>query len=96
MARVVRLSPLFLGRLKGLGVRRGSPAAAAVGATIAALAESKRLPGLLDTSALVPPTTSAFVRRVAGRNLWLWYRVTATELAMVTVTSSPPVPVRTR
>jgi hypothetical protein len=32
------------------------------------------------------------VRRVGGRNLWLWYRFNEEELILVTVTTDPPVP----
>ncbi len=92
MAHVVGLSPLFRRRLEAVGVRPGSPVQRAVAATIATLAEAERLPGLLDTLALVPPTGEAFVRRVAGRNLWLWYRVDEQQVTMVTVTKTPPVP----
>jgi hypothetical protein len=91
MARIVRLSPLFRRRLDALRVR--GQERAAVGATIAALAEAEHLPGVLDTSAMIPPTHEAFVRRVSGRNLWLWYRVTPGEVVMVTLTRTPPVPV---
>jgi hypothetical protein len=32
------------------------------------------------------------VRRVAERNLWIWYRIGDAELILVTVTTDPPVP----
>ena len=92
MARLVRLTPLFLARRKALGIRSASPESAAVGATIASLAEAAHLPGALDTLAAIPPTSRAFVRRVSGRNLWIYYRATAHELVCVTMTRSPPVP----
>ncbi len=46
-----------------------------------------------DTCAAIPPTGSAFVRRVGGENPWLWYRVDGDEVALATLTISPPVPV---
>lgn len=92
MARVVRLSGTFRRRLDAIGVLPGSPERAAVGATLAVLAEAATLPGLLDTAALIPPTTQAYVRRVGGRNLWVWYRATDDELVAVTITRSAPVP----
>ena len=83
-----------MARLAALGATRGTTASAAVAATISALAEAERLPGLLDTAATLPPTGSrAFVRRVGGRNLWVWYRVDGEELVLLTVSSVPPVPV---
>jgi hypothetical protein len=39
------------------------------------------------------PIGRAFVRRVGGRNLWVWYRITDKEVILVTVTTEPPVPV---
>jgi hypothetical protein len=93
LARVVRLSALFQRRLTALGIKTGTAERAAVGATIGALAEAEELPGLFDTLAPVPPTGTAFVRRVGGRNLWLWYRVLGEDLVLVTVTRAPPVPI---
>jgi hypothetical protein len=55
-----------------LGVVAGSERGRAAGKTIAALAEADALPGPGDTLALIPPTGRAFVRRVHGRNLWIW------------------------
>ena len=45
-----------------------------------------------DVLALIPPTHEAFVRRVPGRNLWLWYRQRGDELVLVAPTADPPVP----
>lgn len=91
MARVARLTPRFMQRLR-VSVPRGSDAAAAVGATIAALTEAAELPGVLDVRAAIPPTSSAYVRRVAGRNLWLWYRVDDEGVWLLNITAAPPVP----
>jgi len=55
------------------GVRSGSPESAAIGATLAHISEAATLPGMLDAIAVVPPTGQALVRRVPGRNLWLWF-----------------------
>ena len=56
------------------------------------LAEEAELPGPADTRAAIPPTAEAFVRRVGGRNIWIWYRFTENELLLVGVTTEPPVP----
>lgn len=93
MARRVRLTPRFLERLRACGVNRGSEASAAVGGTLAALAEAVALPGILDVEAAIPPTTQALVRRVHGRNLWVWYRVEPDEIVALRVTKVPPVPI---
>ncbi len=71
------------------GTVRGS----AVGRTVGALLRADELPSALDTRALVPPTMEALVRRVAGQNVWLWYRVQGDEIVLLTVTDEPPVPV---
>lgn len=41
----------------------------------------------------MPPTGEAFVRRVRNRNLWVWYKPRNGEVAIVGLTSEPPVPV---
>jgi hypothetical protein len=63
-----------------------------VGRTIGALAAATELPGASDYEASVNPVGKAWVRRVGGRNLWLWYRFTDEELTLVTVTIEPPIP----
>src|SRR5688572_16798892 len=67
-----------------ISAKRGAPrrggglgARSCVGLTIASLLRDETLPATGDTRALVPPTGEAFVRRVPGRNLWLWYTVAA-------------------
>jgi hypothetical protein len=42
--------------------------------------------------ALVPPTGEAFVRRVPGRNLWVWYMVSDDTVSVIALTADPPVP----
>jgi hypothetical protein len=34
----------------------------------------------------------AWVRRVGGRNIWLWYRFSDAELMLLTLTTEPPLP----
>jgi hypothetical protein len=68
----------------------GSKASEAVGATTAALTEAETLPGLLDVVGEMPPTEQALVRRVAGYNMWLWYRVKDRHVVLVTATKAPP------
>lgn len=70
----------------------GTVRASAVGRTIVALASVTDLPGPTDYEASVHPVGKAWVRRVGGRNLWLWYRFTDDELTLVTVTTEPPIP----
>ena len=93
MARVPRLTPLFLARRRALGIVRGSPESQALGATIASLCEAATLPGVLDVLTAMPPTRTALVRRVAGQTLWVWHSVTdAGDVVLLTLTRVPPVP----
>ena len=80
-----------MARLAAIKATRGTPAAAAVGATLAALSEAEVLPGLLDSWAAIPPTGKALVRRVAGRNVWIYYRVEGAEVWLLNVSTNPPV-----
>jgi hypothetical protein len=64
-----------------------------VARTIAALLEAEELPGPGDVVAAIPPTGMALVRRVPGRNLWLWYRVEGDVVLLRHISSEPPVPV---
>ena len=94
MARIVRLTLRFRERMTACGVRSGSPESAAIGATLAHLSEAASLPGMLDAIAVVPPTGQALVRRVPGRNLWLWFHVDGDDevVRVVNLTRTPPVP----
>lgn len=73
-------------------LRNRSERAAAVGRTARALAVADELPGASDYEAKGKSIGRAWVRRVGGRNLWLWYRFNDAEVILVTVTTEPPVP----
>ncbi|MBI3202642.1 MAG: hypothetical protein HYZ29_13975 [Myxococcales bacterium] len=92
MARVIDLTPRFLARLDALGVQRGSGASKAIGATIAALANEPSLPGPGDALAATPPAGTAWVRRVPGHNLWLWFTASEAHLVVWSLHRRPPVP----
>ena len=94
MKRLARLTPRYLRNADRLGVVAGSDRGRAVGRIVAALGDAQGLPGPDDTHASVPPTGIAFVRRVPGRNLWLWYTLPSEGVvALVALTADPPVPV---
>lgn len=93
MPRLVTLTPPFLRRARALGVVRGSALSREVGAVVSDLASAARLPEAADVHALIPPTREAWVRRVPGRNLWLWWRADETALVMLLVTALPPTPI---
>ncbi|HKY41285.1 MAG TPA: hypothetical protein VJN18_35375 [Polyangiaceae bacterium] len=50
------------------------------------------LPGLSDFEAVEKPIGRAWVRRVGGRNIWLWYRFNESEVILLTITTEPPIP----
>jgi len=89
--RVPRLSTTFRRRLDGLGVRAGTKEYRAVFATISAM-ESGTLPGAADHECEFSPGR-AYVRRVAGHNLWILYRFDDEHVFVMTARSQPPVPV---
>ena len=94
MNRVIRLTVLFRRACGRLDLTPQSERGKAMARTIAALATAKSLPGPVDTPALFRTTTSAFVRRIANRNLWLWYRLddATSEITLVDISTEPPVP----
>jgi len=70
----------------------GSTSARAVGRAVGALADAGTLPGATDYEAEARPVGRAWIRRVGGSNLWIWFRFTGDELVLLTVTAVPPVP----
>jgi hypothetical protein len=75
-----------------LDVRAKSERGAAIARTIHTLLAAGSLPGAADVRAKIGSSATAFVRRVQGRNLWLWYNVNDDELSLVGLTTDPPVP----
>ena len=93
MTRVIQLGDRFRTAAERLGIVPGSERARAVARVIAVLGEADDLPSPGDARALIPPTSEAFVRRVPGRNLWIWYRVSGDVSYLVHVSSEPPIPI---
>ena len=91
MARRVRLSTWYV-RTASKWIRSGSPRGEAVGRTIANLAQAAELPGPADYEATRKPLGRAWVRRVGGRNLWVWYRFNDEEVILAAVSTEPPIP----
>jgi len=73
-------------------VPTSTPRALAVGRTVRALADAEVLPAEIDVEATRKPIGRAWVRRVSGQNLWLWFRVTDEEVVLITISTDPPVP----
>lgn len=93
MNRTLRLTRRYLRNADRLSVVPGSARGKAVGKTIAALGTDDELPGPGDVRAMVPPTGTAYVRAVPGRNLWVWYVLSDVAVTIVALTADPPVPV---
>ncbi len=74
-------------------VAGGSERATAIARTVRALVDADVLPGVSDFESGERPVGRAWVRRVAGRNLWVWFRFSDAEVVLLTVTTEPPVPV---
>lgn len=91
MNRTVRLTRRYLRNADRLSVVPGSARGKAVGQTIAALTDDE-LPAPGDVRAMVPPTGTAYVRAVPGRNLWVWYVLSEAAVTIVALTADPPVP----
>ena len=93
MPRQLRLTERYLRATARLRLEPGTVRGAALARTIRALLQAEEIPSAVDTRAAIPPTSEALVRRVAGQNVWIWYRATDAELVLLSVTSEPPVPV---
>ena len=91
VARRVRVTTWYA-RTAGTVLRGGTSRPEAVGRTIRGLASADDLPGASDYEAAGKRIGRAWVRRVGGRNLWLWFRFTDDELLLLTVSTEPPVP----
>ena len=91
MARRTRVTSWYA-RHSGQFAKGGSERSVAVGRTVRALIGAEDLPGPSDFEATRKPFGRAWVRRVAGRNLWLWYRFNDEEVMLVAVTTDPPSP----
>ena len=92
VSRRRRLTDRYARATQRLGLKPGAVRGAAPARSIRALLASDDVPSALETQAAISPTTTAFVRRIAGHNVWLWYRTTDAEIILLSLTSEPPVP----
>ncbi len=98
MARRIRVTSPYLSDAWQLGVRPGTDPARDVARVVLALEKADDLPGPGDRFAFVPASPAggstvqklAHVRRVPGRNLWVWYWSTEDEVQLVALTDEPP------
>lgn len=91
MARRTRVTTWYA-RQFGRFIKSGSQRSLAVARTVSALTAADELPGPSDFEAVEKPVGRAWVRRVSGRNIWLWYRFNDAEVMLLTLTTDPPVP----
>jgi hypothetical protein len=91
MARRLELTPSFRAGMRRLGIESGTPVGQALVATLRSVM-TRELPGPLDYQAAIPPTRTAWVRRVTGCNLWVFYTFDDAEVRAVALTGAPPVP----
>jgi hypothetical protein len=76
-------------------VAGGSPEGRALAGTIRALAAAPVLPEASDSAVLMDPDKRevqvlAYLRRVQGCHLWVWYTATDDELILRALTAAPP------
>ena len=90
MSRLVRLTPGYARSAQRLGVRPGTEIGLKVARVIRALAGARALPEPGDIEGLIPPSLPAFVRRVDGAALWLWYTASPDTLTLRALTGAPP------
>ena len=91
VARGTRVTTWYA-RQYGRLIKFGSERSLAVARTVNALTSANELPGPSDFEAHEKPVGRAWVRRVGGRNIWLWYRFNEVEVMLLTLTTEPPVP----
>jgi hypothetical protein len=72
-ARRVSEARHYFRSLRSAGIQARSPQLQAIKAAERALASAELLPGPLDYEILIPPVHRAWVRRIPGHNLWLFY-----------------------
>ncbi|MEO0321507.1 MAG: hypothetical protein AAF447_00985 [Myxococcota bacterium] len=94
MGRRLRLTTWYARRARDT-VQPGTPTGIALGRVVRNLLRTEVLPGSQDFEARRRPTGRAWVRRVPGHNLWLWYRFDETEVFLLALTADPPVPTDT-
>jgi hypothetical protein len=92
LARTLRVGRGYRLSLERAGVVPGSALARLLVATQNALCAARTLPSPLDSEAAIPPLRTAWVRRVTGKNLWLYYAFDDSHVTVIAVVKQPPVP----
>ena len=90
--RTVRISQRFNRAVRRLGAAGGTPEGRALYGMIRGML-SEALPAAHDFETLMPPIARYWCRRVPERNLWLFFAFDENELALVSLTATPPAPI---
>lgn len=90
MARRLNLTPSSRAGMGRLGVVSATSLGRALSGTLRSVL-ARDLPGPLDYPVAIPPTRTAWLRRVPDCNLWVFYNFDDAEVRVVALTGSPPV-----
>jgi hypothetical protein len=100
LARLLRFTPRYLKDAHSAGVLPNPQALRAVRHVLRLLEDAAELPLAGDQYTFVPPERGsdpsalvhvlAHVRRVKGRNLWVWYREKLGAVELLALTDVPP------
>ena len=97
MARLLRLTPGYLSSARKLGILAGTEVWRDVLRVLRVLesADEQGLPATDDLMVLRPPASASaphvavYGRRIAGRNLWIWYQANRSHVELVGATRTP-------
>ncbi len=89
--RIARLTAGFQRSRRRLAIATGTSRAQAISAVVRALASAEALPEHTDLEVSFHPGR-AFVRRVPKHNLWVWFRIDAEHVTLMSITDEPPIP----
>jgi hypothetical protein len=92
VGRLTRISPQYLRDRDALGIQAATSISRDIGGVVRTLASEDALPapgdpqGIMPGQGAAPVQTFAYARKVAGRNLWVWYQVSGDEVRIVGLT----------
>jgi hypothetical protein len=89
MPRLIQTTHGYLRGAARLKVE-GTSAGKKLARMINTLAAAETLPGPNDTVGILPPSATAWVCRVTGTSLWLWYQFSDEVLTLKALTNAPP------
>jgi hypothetical protein len=95
LPRLPRFTTAFLTSRSALVAREGRAGSRDVALALHAIVEARELPEDDDVLTALPSRLPdryvlCHVRRVAKRNLWIWYQATESDVEFVDMTDQPP------